>query len=81
MLKPEPQIYERAAEGLAVPPHECVFVDDQPECLLGARAVGMTTARIDRPNREDRHPEDGGYDLRMENLGELLDWLPPRAAI
>lgn len=39
--KPEPRIYELTAERLGVPPERCVFVDDIPVNLDGARAVGM----------------------------------------
>jgi putative hydrolase of the HAD superfamily len=41
LRKPEPEIYRLAAERLAVTPDECVFVDDIPANVDGARAVGM----------------------------------------
>lgn len=42
--KPEPAIFLRAAERLAVDAVDCVFVGDSPEAdLLGARSVGMGT--------------------------------------
>jgi putative hydrolase of the HAD superfamily len=40
--KPEPQIYELAAERVGLAPRECVFVDDLRENCDGAEAVGMT---------------------------------------
>jgi putative hydrolase of the HAD superfamily len=40
--KPEPEIYELAAEQLGVAPEDCVFVDDLRENCAGAEAVGMT---------------------------------------
>jgi epoxide hydrolase-like predicted phosphatase len=40
--KPQPEIYRLAAERLAVPTEECVFVDDLRENCAGAEAVGMT---------------------------------------
>jgi putative hydrolase of the HAD superfamily len=40
--KPQPEIYNLAAERLEVPPAECVFVDDLRENCEGAEAVGMT---------------------------------------
>ncbi len=79
VIKPEREIYLLAADRLSVQPGECAFVDDQPVFLRAARGLGMAAVRIDRPNGEDRHPEDDGYDLRIESLRELLDWLPPRA--
>jgi epoxide hydrolase-like predicted phosphatase len=39
--KPDPEIYRRAARKLGVDPAECVFVDDLPSNVEGARAVGM----------------------------------------
>jgi putative hydrolase of the HAD superfamily len=40
--KPQPEIYELAAERLGVVPRVCVFVDDLRENCVGAEAVGMT---------------------------------------
>jgi HAD superfamily hydrolase (TIGR01509 family) len=45
MHKPQPEIYRLAAERLAVPPEECIFVDDLQENCEGAEAVGMTAVR------------------------------------
>jgi putative hydrolase of the HAD superfamily len=42
MHKPEPDIFHLGAERIAVPPQECVFVDDLRENIAGAEAVGMT---------------------------------------
>jgi putative hydrolase of the HAD superfamily len=41
LRKPEPEIYRLAARRLGVSPEECVFVDDIPSNVEGARAVGM----------------------------------------
>ncbi|HJP65266.1 MAG TPA: HAD family phosphatase [Actinomycetota bacterium] len=41
LRKPDPEIYRLAADRLGVPPEECVFVDDIPANVEGARAVGM----------------------------------------
>ena len=50
MAKPEPEIYELAAERLVLPPSECVFVDDLERNLDVAKTVGMQTVhfRVDR---------------------------------
>jgi epoxide hydrolase-like predicted phosphatase len=40
--KPEPEIYELAAERVGRKPKDCVFVDDLRENCAGAEAVGMT---------------------------------------
>ena len=39
--KPGPEIYRLAAERLGVEPEACLFVDDIPANVEGARAVGM----------------------------------------
>ena len=41
LLKPDPRIYQLALERLNVEPQEAVFVDDFPENVAGARAVGI----------------------------------------
>lgn len=41
VAKPDPQIYHIALQRLGVAPAEAVFVDDFPENIAGARAVGM----------------------------------------
>jgi epoxide hydrolase-like predicted phosphatase len=41
--KPDPAIYQLAAERLGLAPEQCVFVDDLPGNLKPARAIGMAT--------------------------------------
>jgi putative hydrolase of the HAD superfamily len=43
MRKPDPAIYELAAERIGLPPEACVYVDDLPGNLKPARALGMAT--------------------------------------
>jgi epoxide hydrolase-like predicted phosphatase len=43
LRKPEPEIYELAAERLGLPPAACVYVDDLPPNLKPALALGMAT--------------------------------------
>jgi putative hydrolase of the HAD superfamily len=40
-IKPEAAIYRHAMEGLGVEPGEALFLDDRPENVEGARAVGI----------------------------------------
>ena len=60
--KPEPRFYEIACELAGVEPHEVVFLDDLGVNLKPARAMGMTTIKVDEP------------DHALAELGELLDW-------
>jgi epoxide hydrolase-like predicted phosphatase len=43
LRKPDPAIYELAAERIGLEPAACVFVDDLPGNLKPARALGMAT--------------------------------------
>lgn len=45
--KPEPRIFEIACEQLGITPPEAVFLDDLGANLKGARALGMTTIKVD----------------------------------
>ncbi|MBA4181466.1 MAG: HAD family hydrolase [Anaerolinea sp.] len=47
MRKPDPRIYQLACELLGVAPERSVFLDDIGQNLKGARALGMTTIRVD----------------------------------
>ncbi|TCC01975.1 HAD family hydrolase [Kribbella soli] len=42
LRKPEPEIFQLAAERLGLEPAECVFIDDLQLNVDGAHAVGMT---------------------------------------
>jgi putative hydrolase of the HAD superfamily len=45
--KPDPRIYQMMCEQLAVQPAECVFLDDLGPNLKPARAMGMTTIKVE----------------------------------
>jgi len=47
--KPDPLFYEIACESLEVAPSEAVFLDDLGINLKPARAMGMTTIKVDDP--------------------------------
>jgi putative hydrolase of the HAD superfamily len=49
--KPAPEAYLAATAALAVEPARVVFLDDTPECVEGARAVGMTAIQVDPQDR------------------------------
>ncbi len=62
--KPDPRIYHMACEALSVQPHEAVFLDDIGANLKGARAVGMTTIKV--------NPDLGAIDELEAVLGIAL---------
>ncbi|MGH9213567.1 MAG: HAD-IA family hydrolase [Acidimicrobiales bacterium] len=61
--KPAPEAYLAAANALAATPGDIVFLDDTPECVEGARRVGMVGILVDP---FDRLP---AFDQARELLG------------
>ena len=49
LRKPDPRIYELVCNQLEVTPEETVFLDDLGANLKPARALGMTTIKVDDP--------------------------------
>jgi len=47
LRKPDPRIYTMMCEALSVAPEECVYLDDLGGNLKPARAMGMTTIRVE----------------------------------
>jgi putative hydrolase of the HAD superfamily len=50
LRKPDPRIYALVCERLEVHPNEAVFLDDIGSNLKPARAMGMTTIKVERPD-------------------------------
>ncbi len=44
--KPEPQIYEMTLERLGLPAEVCLFIDDLPHNVEGAREIGMSAVHF-----------------------------------
>jgi epoxide hydrolase-like predicted phosphatase len=61
LRKPDPAIYELAAQRLVLAPEACVFVDDLPGNLKPARAMGMATVL-----------HRGDPAATLDEVGELL---------
>ena len=61
LRKPDPRIYELVCAQLEVTPSETVFLDDLGANLKPARAMGMTTIKVDDPV------------AAVAELGEVLD--------
>jgi putative hydrolase of the HAD superfamily len=60
LRKPDPRIYELACRQLGVPPARTAFLDDIGGNLKPARALGMSTIKVDDPHRA------------LDDLGRLL---------
>jgi putative hydrolase of the HAD superfamily len=50
LRKPDPRIFVHACEQLGVTPSEAVFLDDIGANLKAARALGMTTIKVEDPD-------------------------------
>jgi epoxide hydrolase-like predicted phosphatase len=50
LRKPDPRIYTHVCRELAIAPPEAVFLDDIGHNLKAARALGMTTLKVDDPD-------------------------------
>jgi len=51
LQKPDPRIYLHACTELAIGPEEAIFLDDIGRNLKAARALGMTTIKVDTPEQ------------------------------
>jgi epoxide hydrolase-like predicted phosphatase len=47
LMKPEPEAFEHALRGLAVPPQAVCYLDDLPQNVAAARSVGMRAYRVE----------------------------------
>jgi len=63
--KPDPRIYHLTCERLGVAPPESAFLDDIGRNLKAARALGMTTIKVEEPESAlDALAEALGFPLR-----------------
>jgi putative hydrolase of the HAD superfamily len=51
VMKPDPRIYGEALRRSGLPAEACVFVDDRPENVEGARRVGIRAVRFASPEQ------------------------------
>jgi putative hydrolase of the HAD superfamily len=68
--KPAPDGYLKVIAELGLPAEDIVFLDDTPECVEGARAVGMIGVHIDPLDRE----------VGFQRAREFLGLVPPSEA-
>ena len=57
LIKPDPAIYRRFCEKFSVKPKECVFTDDKPINIEGAKAVGMHAILFENAGQYQRELE------------------------
>jgi 16S rRNA pseudouridine516 synthase len=76
--KPAPEIYLRTAQKLAIPPERCLVVEDAPHGVASAKAATMLAVAVDTEYTRDI--EIPSADLRVRDLGQLLDDIRPALA-
>ena len=70
-----PDIYLRTAEKLALPPADCLVLEDILAGIRGARAGGFQTAAVADPsNRHSREALAREADLFLQDFSEALRW-------
>ncbi len=57
-------------------PRRCVFIDDSPRNLAGARAAGIFTVQVGRPKPEFEHPK-AAADAQIDHLIDLPKIIAP----
>ncbi len=73
--KPHPEPFLRAAEGLGLPPHRCVVIEDSPGGIQAARAAGMRCVAVTHSCPRSSLRE---ADLVVDDLGGVdLDRMIP----
>lgn len=74
-MKPDPEIFLLAAEGLGVEPGECLYVGDGAnDELAGAERVGMRSVLVGHPGKEPFWADARDWTgERIESIPEVLD--------
>ncbi|MDP2676867.1 MAG: HAD family hydrolase [bacterium] len=75
--KPDVKVFERVMSFFSAPPDQALYVGDNPhKDFIGAKKIGMSTARIMRGVYKDVVlGEEYEADFRVRNLVELQDML------
>ncbi len=71
--KPAPDVFLETARRLALPPRDCLVIEDSRNGLLAAKAAGMACAAVPCP--ATRHENFAEADFRLTALPELLPLL------
>ncbi len=71
--KPAPDVYLRAVQLLGLPTTECLAVEDSATGVAAAQAAGLRVIAV--PNRFTRHQDLSRADARVENLGQVIQWM------
>jgi len=68
-VKPDPELYLKAAEALGVKPEEAVAFEDSPNGALAAKRAGLKCVIV--PNELTCRLEFGEHDLRLSSMADM----------
>lgn len=71
VAKPHAEAYLTVTRILGVEPEHCLFFDDEPDCVAGARRLGMAAFLVDR--RQTRHDLAAGVVCDLTALTTILN--------
>ena len=71
LAKPEPEIYHHAAEGLATPPANILFIDDKPENIEAALLAGMQAIQYTDHSTFERDMQARGLTPLLQLAGSI----------
>ncbi|MGH1416173.1 MAG: HAD family hydrolase [Pelagimonas sp.] len=60
MLKPQREIFDTLCQRANVAAHDCVFIDDSPKNVVGAKAAGMDAIQFTDPEALESALQDRG---------------------
>jgi HAD superfamily hydrolase (TIGR01509 family) len=63
LMKPDREAYEYVVSDLSLPPRSILFFDDNPECVLAAREVGLHACVVKGPTQVRQELARLGIDL------------------
>ena len=72
-VKPNPALFLAAQQFLALPPEQCLVVEDSENGIRAAKNAGIPCVAI--PNRLTALCDLSAADMHMSSLAELLEWL------
>ena len=78
--KPDPEVYQTAADLLGLPPSEVMMVAAHPGDLIASSVVGFKTGFVPRPEEYGPHrnqdlEHDGSFDVVANNFNDLASQL------
>ena len=75
--KPDPELFLRAAQGIDVPPEQCVVIEDAPNGIQAAKAAGCQCIAVTNSTTPDKLSQADRIvtalaDVSIEDLMTLL---------